>query len=80
MSDDKYSEQARAIFEGCPFSTTDGVADALREADAENERLRAWRKEALALLAESEQSGKSSMNAEDYRALRRRLEMDPAGP
>jgi len=76
MSDDKYTEQAHAIFDGCPFSVTDGVADALREADAENQRLRAWQEKALALLTESEQSGESRMKAEDYRALRDRLETD----
>ncbi len=73
MSGDKYTEQARAIFDGCPFSVTDGVADALREADAEKQRLRAWQKEALAVLAEPEQSSGGSMKAEDYRALRDRL-------
>jgi hypothetical protein len=73
MSDDKYTEQARAIFDGCPFNVTDGVADALREADAENQRLRAWQKQALAVLAECEQSSDSGMKAEDYRALRDRL-------
>ena len=73
MSDDKYTEQAQAIFDGCPFSVTDGVADALREADADNQRLRAWQKEALAVLAESERSNESHMSAEDYSALRDRL-------
>ncbi len=73
MSDDKYTEQAQAIFDGCPFSVTHGVADALREADADNQRLRAWQKEALAVLAESERSNESQMKAEDYRALRDRL-------
>ena len=73
MSDDKYTEQAQAIFDGCPFSVTDGVADALREADAENQRLRAWQKKALAVLAESEQSNDGQMKAEDYRALRDHL-------
>jgi len=73
MSDDKYTEQAQAIFDGCPFNVTDGVADALREADAENQRLRAWQKKALAVLAESQRSAESPMKAEDYRALRDRL-------
>jgi len=76
MSDDKYTEQAHAIFDGCPFSVTDGVADALREADAENQRLRAWQKKALAVLAESARSNESQMKADDYRALRDRLETD----
>ncbi len=73
ISDDKYTEHAHAIFDGCPFRVTDGVADALREADAENERLRAWQKAALAVLAESERSNESQMKAEDYLALRDRL-------
>ncbi len=45
MSEDKFKAQARAILEGCPFNMEDAIADDLRQADAENQRLReelAW--------------------------------------
>ena len=40
MTEDKFKAQARAILEGCPFNTEDAIADDLRQADAENQRLR----------------------------------------
>lgn len=40
MSTDKFKAQARAILEGCPFNMEDAIAEDLREADAENQRLR----------------------------------------
>ncbi len=45
MTEDKFKAQARAIIEGCPFNMEDAIADDLREADMENQRLRedlAW--------------------------------------
>lgn len=45
MSEDKFKAQARAILEGCPFNMEDAIAEDLRQADAENQRLReelAW--------------------------------------
>ena len=50
MSEDKFKAQARAILEGCPFNMEDAIADDLREADMENQRLRvelAWALENL---------------------------------
>ena len=40
MTEDKFKAQARAILEGCPFNMEDAIAEDLREADAENQRLR----------------------------------------
>ena len=50
MSEDKFKAQARAILEGCPFNMEDAIADDLRQADNENQRLReelAWALENL---------------------------------
>lgn len=50
MADDKYRSQARAIIEGCPFNMEEAIANDLREADRENQRLRkelAWALDAL---------------------------------
>ncbi len=58
MSDDKFKAQARAIVEGCPFNMEDAIADDLREADAENQRLReelAWALELLEKQAASDE-------------------------
>jgi RNase H-fold protein (predicted Holliday junction resolvase) len=40
MAEDKFKAQAQAIVEGCPFNMEDAIADDLRQADAENQRLR----------------------------------------
>ena len=50
MTEDKFKAQARAILEGGPFNTEDAIADDLRQADAENQRLRRELSWALELL------------------------------
>ena len=58
MSEDKFKAQARAILEGCPFNMEDAIADDLRAADAENQRLReelAWALEKLEQQAGSDE-------------------------
>lgn len=56
MTEDKFKAQARAIIEGCPFNMEDAIADDLREAEAENQRLRevlSWALEMLERHADS---------------------------
>lgn len=56
MAVDKFKAQARAILEGCPFSMEDAIANDLREAEMENQRLRsdlAWALDILEQRADS---------------------------
>lgn len=56
MAEDKFKAQARAIIEGCPFNMEQAIADDLRAADAENQRLRrelSWALEMLQRHVES---------------------------
>lgn len=56
MVKDKFKAQARAILEGCPFNMEDAIANDLREAEMEKQRLRedlAWALEILEQRADS---------------------------
>ncbi|MDH3315492.1 MAG: hypothetical protein OER43_06960 [Gammaproteobacteria bacterium] len=56
MAEDKFKAQARAILEGCPFNMEDAIANDLREAEMENQRLRedlAWALKILEQRADS---------------------------
>lgn len=56
MAEDKFKAQARAILEGCPFNMEDAIANDLREAEMENQRLRedlAWALKMLEQRADS---------------------------
>lgn len=56
MAEDKFKAQARAIIEGCPFNMEDAIANDLREAEMENQRLRedlAWALKMLEQRADS---------------------------
>lgn len=70
MAEDKFKAQARAILEGCPFNMEDAIADDLREAEMENQRLRqdlAWALKTL------EQHADSSELLEQVREKRKSL-------
>lgn len=56
MTEDKFKAQARAILEGCPFNTEDAIADDLRQAAADNQRLRRELSWALEMLERHAQS------------------------
>ena len=72
MTEDKFKAQARAIVEGCPFNMEEAIADDLRQADTENQRLRS---ELLWALKTLERHVTATELLEKVREKRKKLSM-----